>query len=63
MISREREEMQFEQTIFPNEFKGNVEQWLLEVEIGMKQSVKLHIADSVDNYNRQKDRIRWIQHW
>lgn len=59
MVSREGEEMGFEQMIYPNEFKGNVEQWLAEVEIFMKQAVRLHLSNSTESYAKT-DRIRWI---
>ena len=48
--------------IQPNEYKGNVEQWLAEVEIFMKQAVRIHLANSTDSYAKV-DRLKWIQSW
>ena len=39
MVSRENERVELIKTIYPHEYKGNVEQWLLELENQMKSSI------------------------
>jgi dynein heavy chain len=39
IVSREQERIELVKSIFPHDYKGNVEQWLLELEKQMKLSV------------------------
>lgn len=48
--------------INPNNSGGNVERWLVEVEIMMKKSLAYAIDSSmVDHASR--DRLDWVQQW
>ena len=50
MISKEGEEVQFCQTIFPADAKGMVEKWLLQVEKQMVASLKEVISRTARAY-------------
>jgi dynein heavy chain len=68
IVSREHERVELIKSIFPQEHKGNVEVWLLELENMMKQSVQNVISESVNDYNRSTTtnggmRERWISNW
>ena len=47
MYSGEGEEVAFKEKLYP---KGNVEDWLLEVERVMKESLRLTIKEALDEY-------------
>ena len=47
MYSGEGEEVPFTESMYP---KGNVEDWLLNVETTMRSSLKQIIKDSLDDY-------------
>ena len=47
MISAEGEKVPFMQTLYP---EGNVEDWLLQVEIVMKESLRLIIKNALEDY-------------
>ena len=64
MISKEDEQVPFNQNIYPYEYKGNVEQWLLEVENEMKAAVKTIMTESISNFHVMgEQRTRWICNW
>jgi dynein heavy chain, axonemal len=48
--------------INPNDSGGNVEKWLIEVEIMMKKSVAYAIDFAMKDY-LESDRIEWLQRW
>lgn len=48
--------------INPNDSGGNVEKWLIEVEIMMKKSLAYTIDFSMKDY-MQSDRIEWLRRW
>ena len=48
--------------INPNDSGGNVEKWLIEVEIMMKKSLAYTIDFSMKDY-LQSDRIEWLRRW
>ena len=47
MYSGEGEEVAFRESLYPN---GNVEDWMLEIERTMKESLRLIIKDSLSDY-------------
>lgn len=47
MFSAENEEVQFRENIYPT---GNVEDWMLEIERVMKESLRQIIRDSLEDY-------------
>lgn len=47
MFSAENEEVQFRENIYPS---GNVEDWMLEIERVMKESLRQIIRDSLEDY-------------
>lgn len=47
MISGEGEKVPFTESLYP---KGNVEDWLLEVERVMRESLRKILSDSLENY-------------
>jgi dynein heavy chain len=51
MISKEDEQVPFNQNIYPYEYKGNVEQWLLEVENEMKSAMRTIMSESIANFH------------
>jgi len=51
MFSAEGEEVPFSESMYP---KGNVEDWLLNVEATMRSSLKQIIKDSLDDYVQVK---------
>ena len=63
MISREGEKVDLVKSIFPHEYKGNVEMWLKELETQMKRAMVDVVANSLTDYNRSKSRPTWIQKW
>jgi len=46
LVSRESEQVELTKSIFPHDYKGNVECWLLELETQMKASIQSVIASS-----------------
>lgn len=48
--------------INPNDSGGNVERWLIEVEIMMKKSLAYAIDFAMKDY-LQSDRIEWLKRW
>jgi hypothetical protein len=64
MVSRELERVDFIKSIFPHDYKGNVEQWLLELEIQMKLSMQHVMAEGLQDFYKSKDkRTKWIGKW
>ena len=59
MHSSEGEIVQFCEELYP---RGNVEDWLLEVERVMKQSLKEILCDSLDAYP-ETERTEWVLQW
>jgi dynein heavy chain, axonemal len=49
MFSAEGEEVKFREDIYPT---GNVEDWMLEIERVMKESLRKIIADALDDYTK-----------
>ena len=47
MYSAEGEDVGFRETLYPT---GNVEDWMLEIERCMKESMRIIIRDSLKNY-------------
>lgn len=47
MFSGEDEEVDFAKTMYPT---GNVEEWMLEIENCMKESIRLIIKDALVDY-------------
>jgi dynein heavy chain len=47
MFSAENEDVQFRENIYPT---GNVEDWMLEIERVMKESIRQVIRDSLEDY-------------
>jgi dynein heavy chain len=62
MYSIEGEYVEFTREIDPEASKGNVEDWLLQVEDVMVRSVKNTIERSHKDYLKQ-DRSKWIINW
>ncbi len=54
MFSAENEEVEFKENIFPT---GNVEDWMLEIERVMKETLRQIIRDSLVDY-KTVNRIR-----
>ncbi|KAK2956118.1 putative Dynein axonemal heavy chain 5 [Blattamonas nauphoetae] len=59
MISAEGEEIKFDKQVLA---EGAVEQWLLNVEAMMRQSIRKQIQDSLTAYN-QTPREQWVLKW
>ncbi|XP_074644244.1 dynein axonemal heavy chain 1-like [Tubulanus polymorphus] len=59
MYSAEGEEVPFKEVMYPS---GNVEDWLLEVERVMKESLRQIIKESLKNYVEVK-RTDWVLNW
>jgi hypothetical protein len=49
MFSAEEEEVKFRENIYPT---GNVEDWMLEIERVMKESLRKIIADALEDYKK-----------
>ncbi len=62
MESAEREIVQFSRTIIPEEAKGLVEKWLLQVEEVMKLSLREVMSKAVEAYPRDP-RNEWVLNW
>lgn len=64
MASAEKEEITYLDAIDVNEGdkKGNVENWLLEVESQMRKSLKKITVDALHDYAVTK-RPQWVQKW
>ena len=62
MESAEREVVQFSRTIVPEEAKGLVEKWLLQVEEVMKLSLREVMAKAVEAYPSDP-RNEWVLSW
>jgi dynein heavy chain len=65
IVSRENERVELIKTVSPSLSRGNVEQWLLELETSMKASVKQVIDTSNNEYLalRSDRRQKWISKW
>lgn len=62
MRSSEREEVQLVEVISTVKARGQVEKWLLELEIFMKKSVHFKILQAFESYpNTQRD--KWVLIW
>jgi len=64
MISAEGEEVKFDKPVDVNdgEKKGNVEKWMLEIEAGMKRSLKGICKESLQAY-LNVPRTTWVRQW
>ncbi|KAF5289736.1 hypothetical protein FQA39_LY03653 [Lamprigera yunnana] len=62
MISEEEERVKLSAKILPQEAKGMVEKWLLQVQILMVQSLKDLTTSSLYNF-QVVDRVEWIMSW
>ena len=49
MFSGEGEEVEFAKTMYPT---GNVEEWMLEIENCMKESMRLIIKEALQDYKK-----------
>ena len=64
MTSKEEESVGFKEPIFPSNYRGNVEQWLLEVELSMKVAVKDLMGEALDSLIKSgNNRTTWLQQW
>jgi len=63
MYSQEGEMVPFTRIIDPMASKGNVENWLLQVEEVMLKSVKDIIEKSLQDYTKAKSREDWVLNW
>eukprot|EP00163_Fabomonas_tropica_P031149 TRINITY_DN730_c1_g1_i7.p1 TRINITY_DN730_c1_g1~~TRINITY_DN730_c1_g1_i7.p1 ORF type:complete len:4213 (+),score=1156.03 TRINITY_DN730_c1_g1_i7:1002-12641(+) len=59
MTSMEKEVVEFCEPLYP---KGNVENWLLEVERVMRKSLRLILKDATSVYKKTK-RTEWVTMW
>ncbi|XP_059176982.1 dynein axonemal heavy chain 1-like [Physella acuta] len=59
MYSGEGECVNFRETLYPT---GNVEDWMLEIERVMKESLRMIIKESLKNY-QQIPRTEWVLKW
>ncbi|KAK0056678.1 dynein heavy chain 1 axonemal-like isoform X1 [Biomphalaria pfeifferi] len=59
MFSGEGESVDFRETLYPT---GNVEDWMLEIERVMKESLRMIIKDSLKNY-KEIPRTQWVLNW
>ena len=62
MFSKEGEKVPFTKIIDPVLAKGNVEQWLVQVEDVMIKSVKEIHEKAMQDYNK-KEREKWVIDW
>ena len=62
MISSEKEEIPFDQIIYPADARGMVEKWLVEVEHAMLSNVRRVSLEGTDDYTK-KERRDWVQQW
>lgn len=63
-MSREQERIDLVKNIYPHDYKGNVEEWLLELEKQMKLSVQHVLAESMEDFSKLKtNRSKWIGKW
>ena len=59
MYSEENERVAFRSIIDPAKAKGNVEKWLIEIELGMRAALKAIMAESIAAYAK-RPRVEWI---
>ncbi|ESO89348.1 hypothetical protein LOTGIDRAFT_210379 [Lottia gigantea] len=59
MYSGEGEDVDFRQTMYPT---GNVEDWMLEIERVMRESLRLIIKEALVNY-KEIPRTEWVLNW
>ncbi|MEW5317509.1 MAG: hypothetical protein WDW38_008798 [Sanguina aurantia] len=62
MCSEEGEKVPFISTFNPKDSLGNVERWLIECEIAMRDTMKATIHSSFDAYTTTQ-RIKWVTDW
>ena len=62
MISSEKEQIPFDQIIYPADARGMVEKWLLEVEEAMLSNVRRVTLEGTVDYTA-KPRGEWVQQW
>ena len=62
MISSEGETVDFCDAIVPANAKGLVEKWLLEVETGMRRSLRSVMKQSLEAYGTTR-RKQWVLEW
>ena len=62
MISSEKEEIPFDQIIYPADARGMVEKWLVEVEHAMLSNVRRVTLEGTEDYTK-KERRDWVQQW
>ncbi|XP_076467072.1 dynein axonemal heavy chain 1-like isoform X2 [Babylonia areolata] len=59
MYSGEGESVDFRESLYPT---GNVEDWMCEIERIMKESLRLIIKESLEDY-KTRDRKEWVLSW
>lgn len=62
MVSPEKEKVPLKTTINPKDARGNVEIWLVQVEMEMLNTMKMVCSDSLTAY-AQNPREKWILDW
>uniref|UniRef100_A0A1A9UMG0 Dynein axonemal heavy chain 7 n=1 Tax=Glossina austeni TaxID=7395 RepID=A0A1A9UMG0_GLOAU len=62
MRSSEREEVQLVDVISTSKARGQVEKWLLELEINMKKSINMKMSEAFHSYP-QSVRHKWVLVW
>ena len=50
IVSKEGEKVELVNSIFPHEYDGRVEEWLLELETQMKTGIKKVITEGMRDY-------------
>lgn len=63
IISRQNEIVELIKPINTVKARGQVEKWLFELEIAMKDTTKSIIMKSVVAYNQCESRLKWIKTW
>ena len=59
MVSTEKEKVNFTRVIDPIAARGNVEEWLLQIEDIMRKTVKSETEKSLADYGK-KEREKWV---
>jgi len=58
--STEKEEISFIRSVIPQDYHGNVETMLMDIEKEMKDAVSKEIEESIKSYASTTDRIEWL---